>query len=96
MVDCPTLADYRLFRDPTDRAHPNAGGMPFDLTTPLFSDYAQKYRIVFLPPARQATYDATNGVFDFPVGTIIAKTFTFGHDLREPASRRATSSRRGC
>lgn len=83
--DCPTLADYRLFQDPTEpRNNANAPGVPFDLTTPLFSDYAQKDRIVYLPPGTQATYDA-NGVFQFPVGTIISKTFTFGHDLRAPA-----------
>jgi parallel beta-helix repeat protein len=82
--DCPTLADYRLFQDPTDpRAASNAGGTPFDLTTPLFSDYAQKDRFVFVPPGQAATYDADN-VFQFPVGTIIVKTFSFGHDLRAP------------
>jgi len=85
--DCPSLADYRLYQDPTEpRLAPNAGGTPFDLTTPLFSDYAQKDRIVYIPPGLQASYDA-NGVFEFPVGTIIAKTFTFSHDLRTPQLR---------
>ncbi len=82
--DCPTLADYRLYQDPTEpRLNPNAGGTPFDLTTPLFSDYAQKARIVYVPPGQSADYDE-NGVFQFPVGTIISKTFSFGHDLRAP------------
>jgi uncharacterized repeat protein (TIGR03806 family) len=92
VVDCPSLASYGLFQDPTEpRSAPNAGGMPFDLTVPLFSDYAQKDRIVYLPPGQQATYrDAggfTNEEFGFPVGTIIAKTFTFSHDLRLPNVR---------
>ncbi len=82
--DCLSLADYRLYQDPTEpRSAPNAGGTPFDLTTPLFSDYAQKDRIVYIPVGQQASYDA-NGVFQFPVGTIISKTFTFSHDLRAP------------
>ncbi len=82
--DCLSLADYRLYQDPTEpRTGANAGGTPFDLTTPLFSDYAQKDRIVYVPPGEQATYDA-NGVFQFPIGTIISKTFTFSHDLRDP------------
>src|SRR5690606_28108945 len=34
-----------------------------------------KYRYVFLPPGTSAQYSAT-GPFDFPVGTIISKTFT--------------------
>src|SRR5262249_6586896 len=86
-VDCPVLSDYQLYQDPTEpRSAPNAGGTPFDLTTPLFSDYAQKDRIVYLPPGTQATY-SENGVWEFPVGTILSKTFTFSHDLRTPAER---------
>jgi parallel beta-helix repeat protein len=83
VVDCPRVADYRLFQDPSDpTAAPNAGGTPFDLTTPLFSDYAQKYRFVFLPPDTSATYSESD-VFDFPVGTIIVKSFAFAADLRD-------------
>ncbi len=82
-VDCPLLSQYRLFADPDDpTADPNSGGVPYDLTTPLFSDYAQKYRFVFLPPGTQATYHADDP-FDFPVGTIISKTFSFAYDLRD-------------
>jgi uncharacterized repeat protein (TIGR03806 family) len=83
--DCPTLADYRLFQNPTEpRYDANPEGTPFDLTTPLFSDYAQKDRIVYVPPGQAASYVA-NGVLQFPVGTIIAKTFSVGHELRAPA-----------
>lgn len=86
-VDCPVLSDYQLFEDPTEpRSAPNDGGVPFDLTTPLFSDYAQKDRFVFLPPGTQATY-SEGDVWQFPVGTIIAKTFTFSHDERTPGVR---------
>ncbi len=81
--DCPTLDGYNLFADPAEpRTNPN-GGIPFDLTTPLFSDYAQKQRFVFLPSGTQATY-TSDGAFSFPVGTIIAKTFSFAADLRNP------------
>ena len=86
VVDCPNLSDYRLYQDPTEpRSAPNPGGTPFDLTTPLFSDYAQKNRIVFVPPGTQIAWSDA-GVFDLPVGTILSKTFTFGHDLRSPAT----------
>jgi len=89
-VDCPELADYRLFATNDPTGAPNPGGVPFDLTTPLFSDYATKYRVAFLPPPapggppQPATYDAET-IFDFPVGTIIAKTFTFRVDQRDPS-----------
>ena len=50
-VDCPRLDQYGLFADPGDpRRDPNGFGVPFDLNTPLFSDYASKYRFLFLPP----------------------------------------------
>jgi uncharacterized repeat protein (TIGR03806 family) len=83
-VSCPRLQDYRLFADPADPTqNPNGDGVPFHLTTPLFSDYALKDRFLFLPPGAQATYDPADP-FSFPVGTIFAKTFRFAHDLRDP------------
>ncbi|HSW11588.1 MAG TPA: parallel beta-helix domain-containing protein [Solimonas sp.] len=48
--NCPRLDQYGLFKDPTDpRRTPNGNGMPFELNTILFSDYASKYRFMFLP-----------------------------------------------
>jgi uncharacterized repeat protein (TIGR03806 family) len=67
-ADCPKLSDYRLTGD---------AGIPYDLTTPLFSDYAEKERRVYLPPGRAAAY-RESGVLEFPVGTVISKTFRFG------------------
>jgi parallel beta-helix repeat protein len=85
VVDCPRLSDYRLFLDPTDPTRDPNGGVPYDLTTPLFSDYALKDRFVFVPPGQQVQYSA-DGAFEFPVGTIIAKSFKFAHDLRDPSA----------
>ena len=78
----PTLDAYQLFTDPGARA-PNAGLTPYDLNTPLFSDYAEKSRFLFLPPGTQATYTAT-GAFAFPVGATLVKTFAYPADLRKP------------
>lgn len=52
------------------------GASPYDLATPLFSDYALKLRTVTLPKGAAARY-AADGVFDFPVGTIVTKTFYY-------------------
>lgn len=52
------------------------GAKPYDLATPLFSDYAAKLRTVTLPDGAAARYVA-DGVFDFPVGAIITKTFYY-------------------
>ena len=80
---CELLSSYRLF---TDNAHqvPNEGLLPFDLNTPLFSDYARKHRFVYLPPGTSATYNARE-TFTFPVGTLLVKTFAFPVDETQPA-----------
>ena len=50
--------------------------LPYDLNTPLFTDYALKMRTVWMPPGESAGFDADDE-FDFPVGTIISKTFHY-------------------
>lgn len=81
--NCPELSHYNLFQTPTDpRSGFNSGGILYDLTTPLFSDYASKYRVLFLPPGKSATWNEggksmPNATLDFPVGTVIGKTFSF-------------------
>ena len=73
--DCPNLSDYNLFADPGDpTANPNSGGVPYDLSTALFSDYATKYRFIFVPEGEQVQY-SENEAFGFPLGTVIVKTF---------------------
>ncbi|HEX4946389.1 MAG TPA: hypothetical protein VFZ34_07000, partial [Blastocatellia bacterium] len=67
------LSEWRLF---LADFKPNQGVVPYDLNTPLFSDYASKYRTIWMPPGTAATYK-NDEVFDFPVGTIITKTFAF-------------------
>jgi parallel beta-helix repeat protein len=74
-ADCPKLSQYRL-----------SGGTPYDLTTPLFSDYATKDRVVYVPPGRKIKYTA-DGPFDFPVGSVISKAFGFGTPERVVETR---------
>ena len=50
--------------------------VPFDLNTPLFSDYAHKLRTVWMPEGKSATY-RSDASFEFPVGTILSKTFYY-------------------
>lgn len=54
----------------------NAGVIPYELNTPLFSDYALKLRTLWMPDGSAAQY-AANREFEFPVGTIISKTFYY-------------------
>jgi uncharacterized repeat protein (TIGR03806 family) len=66
---------YVVYRD-GERLALNQGVVPFDLNTPLFSDYAHKLRTVWMPQGEAAHYRADES-FDFPVGTILSKTFYY-------------------
>lgn len=77
------ISQYNLFKDPQAQI-PNDGVVPYDLNTPLFSDYSNKHRFIYLPPGTSATYHAED-TFDFPVGTCIVKTFGYLHDMRDPS-----------
>lgn len=88
-VNCPTLDQYHLFADPEDpTSAPNGGGVPYSLNSKLFSDYAVKYRVAYLPTGTKAVYrsaanDGTDAVIVFPSGTIIAKTFSFADEANK-------------
>lgn len=53
--------------------------LPYDLNTPLFSDYAHKLRTVWMPAGTYAEY-GSDGAMVFPVGTILSKTFYYPVD----------------
>lgn len=77
---CLRLSDYRLFKDKNNpRSLPNYPGFSYQLNSALFSDYAQKYRYIFLPEDSKGelqpmTY-RVNKSFEFPLGTVLVKVF---------------------
>ena len=75
------LSEWNLFRKSSPTLVPNEGVVPYDLNTPLFSDYAAKYRFVWMPAGTWAEY-RPDGPFEFPVGTVLAKTFAFPENRR--------------
>lgn len=83
VVNCPDLAQYNLFADAQNpTSMPNGRGMPYVLNSKLFSDYSTKHRVIFIPEGQRAQFlededKRVNSTILFPVGTIIAKTFTF-------------------
>jgi uncharacterized repeat protein (TIGR03806 family) len=81
-TNAPTLDAYRLFTD-AGAQRPNAGVTPYALNTPLFSDYAEKRRFLYLPPGAKARYRA-KGALDLPVGATLIKTFAYPADFRRP------------
>lgn len=66
------LSAFALFAG-NDPARPRAS-LRYTLRTPLFSDYAHKDRFAVLPPGQRAQI-AANGTIEWPVGTILVKSF---------------------
>lgn len=70
------LSAWGLVLAEGDRLVLNERVLPYDLNTPLFSDYAQKLRTVWMPEGRAARY-REQGDWEFPVGTVLTKTFYY-------------------
>lgn len=81
------LSQYGFFEGNVAEQIPAEGVMPYQLNTPLFTDYAEKLRFVRLPDGQTVDYNDTE-VLNFPVGTSIIKTFFFYHDARKPQKGR--------
>ena len=71
-----TLDEWHVLSSDGKHLSLNQGVEPYALNTALFSDYAHKLRTIWMPEGTKAKYNATEA-FDFPVGTIISKTFYY-------------------
>ena len=72
----PLLSDWGMMVSNGRSLILSEGVLPYDLNTPLFSDYAHKQRTIWMPDGVAATY-REGEVLDFPVGTVITKTFYY-------------------
>lgn len=70
------LSEWGILIASRDQLMLNDNVIPYELNSPLFSDYALKLRTVWLPKGAAATFKADREL-DFPVGTIITKTFHY-------------------
>ncbi|WP_201276855.1 SO2930 family diheme c-type cytochrome [Microbulbifer sp. ALW1] len=69
------LSDWHLVESIDGELSLNDGVTPYDLNTALFTDYAHKLRTVWMPQGSSAEYGEED--FEYPVGTIISKTFYY-------------------
>jgi len=72
------LSDYRFFDDAGAR-DPAEGVISYRLNTPLFSDYSEKLRYLYIPVGARAKANG-EGLIDLPVGSAIVKSFGYEHD----------------
>jgi uncharacterized repeat protein (TIGR03806 family) len=82
-----TLSEYEFFSGKLSDLKPAAGVVPYDVSSPLWSDGAGKARFVVLPEGQRADFDEGED-WVFPEGTIIIKSFFFPLDQREPDGAR--------
>ena len=67
------LSGWNLFADLPNLV-PRDGAVAYDMNNPLFTDYANKQRFIYLPKGKKITY-VDRGDWKFPVGTILIKSF---------------------
>jgi uncharacterized repeat protein (TIGR03806 family) len=68
--------------DPQDATKPATGLIPYEPHSPLWSDGAEKERWLALPDGAKITIGA-DGDFDFPIGSVLVKSFKVGGKLVE-------------
>ena len=72
-----TLSEYNFFDGDIKNQQPVIGVIPYKPISTLFTDYAKKKRFVWMPGNVKAVYNGDNDIIDFPVGTMLIKTFYY-------------------
>jgi len=87
------LSSYGLFQEPAASLVPVQPAVVYELASELFTDYARKQRLMRIPAGTQVTL-RDDGTFQYPEGTLFAKTFYYPADMRTPdAGRRIIETR---
>ena len=95
------LSETGLFDSVKDNT-PAAGVIPYSINSPLWSDGAEKERLIALPGNRQIEFDAVTypqpapGAqpgWRFPDGTVLVKSFSLQLEPGKPESRRRLETR---
>lgn len=81
------LSEYAFFTGPLADLQPAPGVFPYEVNAPLFSDYAEKTRLISLPPGAKMVYNP-DASFEYPVGAAIIKNFFYWHDAAHPEKGR--------
>jgi uncharacterized repeat protein (TIGR03806 family) len=81
------LSEYGFFEGKMADLKPNGRVFPYEVNAPLFSDYAEKARFVYLPEGTTMVYDSSMA-FQFPVGATIIKNFYYHHNAAQPEQGR--------
>jgi uncharacterized repeat protein (TIGR03806 family) len=87
LVLLPRISDYQVFQGNPANLVPTPAFQRYELATGLFTDHAEKLRLMHLPAGQQLTA-LDDGLPQLPDGIILMKTFYYYHDKRTPAKGR--------
>ena len=97
------LSEYGFFvGDDLSALAPAQGVYPYTVVSPLFSDFAGKARFLYMPEGEQLHIDwaaadpgpgGEGELWDWPVGSVLIKSFYFDVDRQDPGSPTPTGSR---
>ena len=85
--DPQKLSDYSFFTGELKDLIPAQQVYPYAINTPLFSNYAEKARFIYLPKGKTMNF-TNNGSFDFDNGAILIKNFFYHEREGDIASPR--------
>lgn len=77
LVPYQKLSDYKFFEGDIKDQVPSLNVIPYEPASSLFTDYASKKRFIWMPNGVAGSYVADNKILDFPVGTVLIKTFYY-------------------
>lgn len=75
------LSEYHFFTGLLKNQSPSLDVLPYEPASSLFSDYAHKKRFVWMPKNTQATYNGDDNTLEFPIGSVLIKTFYYDNVL---------------
>ena len=79
----PRLSQYNIFQGFAGDLIPNADFKIYELSSTLFTDQAEKQRLIKVPTGAKIKVEG-DGLATFPEGTILVKTFFYYRDTRVP------------
>lgn len=89
----PNLSELNLYTGDIADLNVSSKAFAYELSSPLFTDYAHKERLIALPNGEKMMYDG-DGLPIFPNNTVIAKTFYYNNNEQDlSAGRRIIETR---
>lgn len=79
------LSEMNLFTSTMADLEPASGVQLYELSTTLFTDYTTKQRLIKLPENGKLEYNGDDLLPNYPDETLIAKTFYYNIDDRDPS-----------